>query len=203
MRFIYKSLFLFLVLLIFSQIVYAGNMSCMYDPTPYIREKIPFVWEERDKIRWLCNITGIDSMLLDPQQKNVIRFEENIFDCGTHVIFNDEIIQTNPKRSYVKNYGVVDTFKSHINKNDTQLVNVYFTNEGLRDNREVTFEVHCTSDNNDYHFRRNVTPQYKDPYDIIDVAAYSKDNISYIIGIFFFILFVIVVGGYIWKISRP
>jgi len=182
-----RGILLFLAILLFIPISFSTELNCKYDPTPYIREKIPYIWDERNLIFWMCNITNA---------------KDHSYNCMSYVHFGDNLIQSNPDSTFIEGIGVVDSFIPEPKNNSTQLINIHFTNKDLRDDRWVMFRVLCSDGNQTLIFEQNITPQYKDPYEIFDISEYGRDNSGTLLGFVFLLLFVIIIGGLIWKLVK-
>jgi hypothetical protein len=118
---------------------------------------------------------------------------ENQTDCLSYVRFEDEYIQVNPSREAIEQYGISDTFQSN-----SGLVNVFFTNQDLRDNKTVVFGVVCQ----DEIFERNVTPRYTDFTQTFDRMVWARNNASMLVGITIFLIIIAIGAGYVIREAR-
>jgi len=156
----------------------SGNMSCVYDETPYIKEGFGDL-TERNKIQWICSFPN----------KTIE------YDCFTYVTFEGSLIQANPPEHYLESEKI-DSFSSH-----NGIVKVWFLETDLRDGKSLDFRAECSgNDSSSEFFQARITPQYKDPYEMADRMIDAKNNKSYwIMGFILFILLFMFIGLLIKK----
>ncbi len=124
----------------------------------------PFLELTDSKIEWIC--------------------KTNELFCLSYVEYNDRLLQVNPEPETVVGIGVVDKFTV----NDG-MVKVHFTKKNLRHNVTFDFGVKCGDDT----LEVNITPQYRDLYEIQDQAVRVKDSTKFIALGFFVVLFLIII----------
>jgi len=134
-----------------------GAIDCEYNPQPFFRKKM----------HWLCtsNLT------------------HNLLECGTMVMIENQIIQTNPDIKYVDEYGQVSSFKE-----ENGLINAYFTKENMRVNRDYKWILEC-SGNSIYYFNATVKPVYENYNIVADRLVWLKDNSAWVIGLMLLLVF--------------
>lgn len=123
----------------------------------------------------------------------------NDFKCYTMVQYGDEIVQINPKQSEIMQVGIIDYFEPQPSDSKYQYVKVYFTKTDLRDNELVNFSVVCSGENQTMSFEREVTPRYKEAYEVLDRANWFKDNLSYLVVAAFVVLLIIILIVGAWR----
>ena len=109
--------------------------------------------------------------------------------CYSYIAYENELIQLNPIPEYVEEYGVVDYFEV---KNG--IANIKFRNEDLRHNISVTFGVKCDNET----LEINVTPQYKELYEVLDWGIWARENTPYLIFAGFVVLIVLILIFTLW-----
>jgi hypothetical protein len=105
------------------------------------------------------------------------------YDFLTYVKADGEIIQTNPVREIIDDYGEYNTFKSQ-----NGLVNLYYRSTNLRPDRNITVIVE--GQNSIFNEEFIVTPTYKDPYELQDRLFWTWENAGLIGGAVFIIILV-------------
>ncbi len=156
-----KLIFIFVMILLSYSVFAVDSLNCIQDSTPFMS----------NDIEWLCYINTID-----------------IKGCISYVDYNDQVIQVNPKRIEVKDYGIIETFESQ-----NGLFNVKFNKRDLRDNNTVTFGVRC----GDLVYEKNITPNYKDPYEMIDRGSWIFQNRPYFMYGFVIIVSILILIKFI------
>lgn len=148
----------------------SAGFECIFDETPYIKESFG---TDRNRIYWVCSLDE----------------KEYTYDCFSYVSYDGDLIQANPEQE-LTDAGVIDSFKSN-----NGIVKPYFLGTDLRNNKTVTFSVLCGgSQNQTFTYEANVTPIYKEPYEIIDRGAWFKDTATYWIG-GFILLTLLIIGA--------
>lgn len=153
-----------MVLFILLCVGSVSAITCNYSETPYIKYT--------ENIEWICELDDW----------------ENTTNCLSYVSYDDSVIQVNPSRQAIEQYGIADTFES-----SSGLVNVFFERTDLRHNRTVQFGVQCQSE----VFEVNITPVFKDPtIDPIDRLDWTVEYMPVFVGLFIFV--VMVLGFLLW-----
>ena len=149
-----------------------------------------------------CSSSDYHYISLNPLDDDDLRWSceldtPEIFYCMTHVYGNDEfnnkdedkLLQTNPKRTTIKRYGIVDYFKS-----TGSYANVYFTDEKLMSESNYTYEVECVSSSGLYYgaFNKSVSIEYRKIANSMAFGVWSINNMGYLLGVFFLIVILII-----------
>jgi len=150
---------------------YNNSMDCDIDANPYLDNK----WN------WLCYIP--------------MDYSNESFSCNSFLMFNESIIQTNPK--YEMRTSTVFNPKSEIEDReyfvpDNGLVNVYFRSEGIASGTTFVGGVVCKSVNRELKFRADITPVIGALRTVPSVGVWANQNMYIIVGI------VIILGFIIW-----
>jgi len=157
----------------------SGNISCVYNTKPFLKSGISDL-TDRNKIDWVCNMPNTSMS----------------YECFTYVTYAGELLQANPPEHYVDQTGKIDSFSSN-----NGIVKAWFLNDDLRDEVTVNFTIFCSDTAGvTSNFTSEVTPQYKDPYVMLERTVYVKDNKGYLIaGIIIFLIVVVLLG---WAIKN-
>lgn len=127
--------------------------ECYYNPAPFFSNEMEMV----------CVFDNITSG----------------FSCVTEVMKEGNIIQVNPERKYIQGFGVIDKFESV--GSDEGIVRVYFRKQNIYLGDEFEFRVVCNERNTNFNFHINVTPRFKDMYDVVYTTEKVKNNSHYFI----------------------
>jgi len=153
-----------------SECVVIG-IDCEYNPTPFLKEKIPIVAEDRDKIFWLCTT-------------------DNNYNCTTKVYKQEQMIQSNPKMEYIERYGAVEYFST---KGDTSgVLKAYFKKKNLLPNENYNFCLECGAGDKLVQINKSVTPTYKDLRVLAYRGVWIKDNMPLLFGLLLFVVLSII-----------
>lgn len=128
---------------------------------------------------------NIISSILDKDENSIYTAcdlaQQNVseeFYCITHIYFDGNLIQTNPKAKYLEEIGVVDSFSSF-----GDLANVYFNSENIYIDQEYLYEVICSTGDG-YEtgiFQKNVTVVYQSMSGVAPLTVWAIGNSAYFI----------------------
>lgn len=151
--------------------------GCYFDYNPYIKD-----------FEWVCFIENADNMT---------------FDCVTQINYEGAVLQTNPNIKGVEGVGLINSFRAEPVGASSQMVHVFFTEKDIRPDLNVTAKMVCTNNlGNNTVLEYNLTPSYKDWYEVIDYSSYAKDNMFYIIGFVGFLIAFSLTIGLIFKVVK-
>lgn len=154
-----------ITLIMLSSVIFADK--CYYNPAPFFDNEMEIV----------CVFENVT----------------NGFSCITEVMKEGNIIQVNPERKYIQGFGVIDKFESV--GSDEGIVRVYFRKQNIYLGDEFEFRVTCNDGATDFNFHVNVTPNFKDMYDVVYTTEKVKNNSMY----FIMALLLIVLLGWLGK----
>lgn len=145
--------------------------ECYYNPAPFFDNQMEMVCV-------FANIT-------------------NGFSCITEIMKENNTIQVNPERKYIQGFGVIDKFESV--GSDEGLVRVYFRKQNIYLGDSFEFRVRCNDGNTDFTFFVNVTPDFKDMYDVVYTTEKIKGNSRYFIMALLLIVLIGWFGKSLWE----
>lgn len=171
------------------------QLNCEYDSTPYIKSTL--LMSDRHLIPLLCKIKEATN---------------KTFKCTTKVYNGEYLLQANPDTKYDDRESLTKfvTTNRHFGyftpkpeNQATQNVLLYYTNEGLRDERTANVTVDCVSGATHHTYTKEITPQYKDLFETIDVLDKAKQNTPYlIISVIFVVLLLSIIIYFIRKAKK-
>ena len=122
--------------------------------------------------------------------------------CYTMVKNGTEVLQINPDPTEIYAIGIIDYFTPQPENSKYQYVQVYFSTEDLRHNRNVNFSVICSGNNQTITFERNVIPQIKPAEEAIDWVIWLNANIGYIVVLGVIIAILLIVVFFLWRFGK-
>jgi len=147
----------------------AKGLDCKTNYNPWMKPELLNKFSSTGYMEWVCDL-------------NATLLTEDV-DCVSYVkdIYNRYLLQTNPKKEYLKGIGEISTFAA-IGQN--KIVRARFTEKNLLPEEDFIFGVSCkTTDNRTFVNEINATPTYKDLRVVAYRTVWVKDQFGFIIPI--------------------
>jgi len=116
------------------------------------------------------------------------------YSCIGMLRFNDDVIQTVPKKKVFEDGTAYDAFTTE----DYNII-IQFDTWNLRTGEEINVSIRCGNGSDTMTGRFAVTPSRTEPFYAEDVAPYTVTNMLLLLLAFFGFLIIIVLGVWIWK----